>query len=313
MNKLEYEENLHNIRVNNFTQSLDVTPDPMSFHERVLPLVACPKCHGALSFATRDAKCLSCDFEMRVRDGVILAREQESGSYFDDVYEVMRVGNRAPGTWEIFYRQQAEAVERTLSDGEVVVDVGCGPELPYRKNGAFVIGVDASFHSIRANSMADLRVFGSAAALPLRNAVADAIVCFYSIHHMTGQSVIEHREIVRKVFREFARALKPGRRLMIFDVSPRWPFGAIEELVWNAARRRLGQSLDMFFWKARDLEMLGREMFPKARFSIKRFNGSPLQTFPPIFSKPSFRVPRFLYPFDVNLYTWQLDGENKAS
>jgi SAM-dependent methyltransferase len=185
--------------------------------------------------------------------------------------------------------------------------VGCGPELPYRKNGAFVIGVDASFHSIRANEMVDVRVFASAASLPLRSASADAIVCFYSIHHMTGQSVTEHRDIVRNVFREFARVLKPSRRLMVFDVSPRWPFGAIEELTWNTVRRRLGQNLDMFFWKKHDLEMLGRETFPRARFSIERFGGSPFKTFPPIFSKPSLRVPRLLYPFDINLYTWQLD------
>ena len=290
--------------------SFDTTPHSADLDQRALSLLACPKCNGRLSFGGGSARCLSCGSELPLKDGVIVAREGESRSYFDDVYEVMRLGNHAPGTWDIFYRQQAQAVERSLSHGEVVIDVGCGPELPYSKNGAFVVGVDASFHSIRANGMVDLRVFASAATLPLRNAVADAIVCFYSIHHMTGQSVTEHREIVRKVFREFARVLKRGRRLMIFDVSPRWPFGAIEELTWNATRRRLGQSLDMFFWRDRDLESLGRETFRAARLRIEQFGGSPFKTFPPIFSKPSLRVPRLLYPFDINLYTWQLnDGQ----
>lgn len=228
-----------------------------------------------------------------------------SHSYFDDVYEIMRIGNHARGTREIFYEQQSKAVERTLSDGEVVVDIGCGPELPYRKNGSFVIGVDPSFHSIRANQAVDLRIFASAADMPLADASADAVICFYSVHHMTAETVEGGRVIVENAFREVARVLKPTGRLMIFDMSPWLPFGALQNVIWNAARRRLGRSLDMFFWKAESLRRVGEKFFPGASLSITRFSESPFQTFPPIFSKPGLRVPRFLYPFHINLYQWQ--------
>ncbi len=278
---------------------------PEGLDERAFALLACPKCRAPLLPAPAVASCSACAASLKVRDRVLVARDPASHSYFDEVYEVMRLGNHARGTWDIFYKEQAAAVERSLHEGEVLVDVGCGPELPYRKNGAYVIGVDASFHSIRANEAVDLRVFASAGELPLADRAADAIVCFYSIHHMTGGTVADNRDMVGRVFREFARVLTPGGRLMIFDMSPWMPFAALEELAWNPAKRRLGDSLDMFFWKDRSLERLCREALPGASFSKIRYGRGPFQTFPPIFSKPGLRFPRFLYPFDINLYVWQ--------
>lgn len=254
------------------------------------------------------AECASCGTKLEIRDGVAISRDPSSRSYFDDVFEIMRIGNHAAGTWEIFYQEQAKTVERSIQPGEVVVDIGCGPELPYRKNGGYVIGVDPSFHSIRANQAVDLRLFASAAELPLASGVVDAIVCFYSIHHMTGNTIAESRRMVGNAFNEFARILKPTGRLMIFDLSPWSPFGALENFVWNAMRRKLGKSLDMFFWKTGVLQRFGSERLPNASFCVRRFNTSIFRTFPPIFSKPSIRVPRLIYPFDINLYQWQKSG-----
>lgn len=268
-------------------------------------LLACPKCHGSLRFLGDKAVCERCNADVPLRDGVVVARELSTKSYFDDVFEVMQAGNHAPGTWDIFYAEQAAAVEKMIGPGHIVVDIGCGPELPYAKNGAIVVGVDASFDSIRANKAVDLRVFASAAEMPLRDHVADVIVCFYSVHHMTGKTVAENREIVKQVFREFSRVLKPSGRLLVFDMSPWFPFATAEELTWNPARRHIGSGLDMFFWKDRQLKDVGLEALPGAKFSIRRFGRAPLRTFPPIFSKPDLRLPRFLYPFDINLYVWE--------
>ncbi len=276
--------------------------DPEHIHRSLL---ACPKCHGSLRFLGDRAACESCNAEVPLRDGVVVAREPATKSYFDDVFEVMQAGNHAPGTWDIFYAEQAAAVEKMIGPGQVVVDIGCGPELPYAKNGAVVVGVDASFNSIRANKVVDLRVFASAAEMPLRDDVADVIVCFYSVHHMTGKTVAENRAIVRQVFREFSRVLKPSGRLLVFDMSPWFPFATAEELTWNSARRRIGSGLDMFFWKDWQLKDVGLEALPGAKFSIRRFGRSPLRTFPPIFSKPALRLPKFMYPFDINLYAWE--------
>lgn len=268
-------------------------------------LLACSKCRANLRFQGNQATCESCDAVVHLKDGVVVARELAVKSYFDDVFEVMQAGNHAPGTWDIFYAEQAAALNKMIGPGQVVIDIGCGPELPYAKNGAFVVGVDASFDSIRANKVVDLRIFASAAAMPLRNHVADVIVCFYSVHHMTGKTVEENRTIVKQVFQEFSRVLKPSGRLLVFDMSPWFPFATVEELVWNQARQRIGAGLDMFFWKDWQLQRMGLEALPGAKFSIRRFGQAPLRTFPPVFSKPDLRLPRFLYPFDINLYVWE--------
>lgn len=279
----------------------------MLLPESVRSVLNCAECGRTLDPKSTEA-CLSCGAGTYFRDGVLVARPLEKRSYFDDVFEVMQEGNHAEGTWDIFYREQAALFERSLVADELVVDIGCGPELPYKKGGAFVIGVDASFDSIRANRTVDLRVFASADRLPLARKSVDTIVCFYSVHHMTGTTVAQNRSLVSNVFREFARILKPSGRVMIFDVSPRWPFASFENTFWDVGRRQMGGALDMFFWKDRTLKGVAAEAMPSAAFSQQTFSAPALKTFPPIFSKPGLRFPRFLYPFDINVYRWEMGG-----
>jgi SAM-dependent methyltransferase len=288
------------MNLTNVLGALDLVPTPLR------SLITCHAC-GQLA-ATKNASCAVCSAEGLFTNEVLVARPLSNRSYFDDVYEVMQVGNHAEGTWDIFYKEQVSFLERNLKAGEVVVDIGCGPELPYSKQDCLVIGVDASFESIRANRDVDLRVFASADRLPVIDHAVDTIVCFYSVHHMTGSTVAENQSIVAGVFHEFSRVLKPAGRLMIFDVSPRWPFATLENIFWNTGRNKLGSALDMFFWKDRALCQVGLQAMPSAKFSQQSFGASFFQTFPPIFSQPNLRVPRMLYPFDINLYVWQLQG-----
>jgi len=88
-------------------------------------------------------------------------------------------------------------------------------------------------------------------------------------------------------------------------VSPWRLFWHAERLFWNSVRGVLGDRLDMCFYPADVYEQVGRKTMPHARFSVQSFRTSLLSTFPPAFSLPWLPVPRFLYPFDVNLYRWQ--------
>jgi ubiquinone/menaquinone biosynthesis C-methylase UbiE len=219
---------------------------------------------------------------------------------------VMERGKACDGAWCLCYEHQRAAVAPLLRAGSVVLDVGCGPSLPYEKPAdCFVIGLDASFHSIRANRVVDLRVYGTAAALPLPGRSVDTIVCFYSVHHMTGANVRENRATAARAFAEFARVLKPGGELLVFEVSPWRPVWQVEKRLWNPARRALGARLDMFFYPAEVYRALGSTAFPGAAHERRVFASSMLSTFPPAFSLPWLRVPRFLYPFDVALYRWR--------
>jgi SAM-dependent methyltransferase len=115
----------------------------------------------------------------------------------------------ANSTWYNWYAndllaRDVEALTRGLS-GDVVVDVGSGTS-PYR---GFVsafrhyVGVDRPG---RPDSGSHPDVFGAAAALPLRDAVADAVLC---------TEVIEHVPDPGALVAESARVLKPGGALVL--------------------------------------------------------------------------------------------------
>ncbi len=95
-------------------------------------------------------------------------REQRDGSFFDDKHEVMEHGSAEPGVRRCCYAEQATVIESAIPSGAVVVDVGCGPALPYRRAQPWVlIGVDLSYESLRANTEVDitgLRVGGGPAS-----------------------------------------------------------------------------------------------------------------------------------------------------
>ena len=267
--------------------------------------LACPKCHAEIRVSDQLYRCLSCGNEGQLRDNVFLVSPLETGHYFDDLHKVMQEGNESPEIREMCYSKQSKLLEQMIRPGDVVVDIGCGPSIHFeRPHDCVIIGVDPSFDSIRANRQLDIRVFGSAVSMPLRDASVDRISLFYSIHHMVGKTVTENQDNVAAALRECGRVMRVGGTLVVFDMSPWWPAWHAQKLVWNSARKILGGKLDMFFWRDGVLRQLADTAFPGKKVESETFKVSPFLVFPPVFSLPGLKVPRFLYPFDTKMYKW---------
>lgn len=269
----------------------------------------CPKSHRPLTVSEGVITARGSPFAGRVERDVAVMLENVPVSYFDDKFAVMQSGHEERGgEWHFAYAQQIALLEERLARGGLVLDVGCGPALPYRRSAdAFVIGLEYSLPSIAANAQVDLRVCASAAELPLADASIDTIVCLYSIHHMIGSRVTESEALVEQVLREFARVLKPDGVCLVFEMSPVGPFGLIERSIWGAAKRLLGPRLDMYFWPAADFRACAaRNGWAEGEVRTESFASSPWTTFPPIFSLTWLRIPRFLYPLKPVLHRLHL-------
>lgn len=274
----------------------------------LLALLRCPRTHAPLERDGDRLACAASGFEGRIVDGVAVMLPATHRSFFDDKFEVMRAGHEAEGEHLFCYEQQMQLFESYLEPGMVVLDVGCGPTLPFHKPaGVQVIGLEPSFSSIKANQECDLRVCGSAYAIPLADRSVDRVVCIYSVHHMVGATQAETRANVEQAFREFARVLRPGGRLFIFEMTPLSLFAVAQRAGWNLARRLFPGALDMFFWSAADITALGARTLPAGSQVEKVFFGtSAFIWFPPIFSLPWLKVPRLVYPLDAKLYLWRM-------
>ena len=267
-------------------------------------LLACPRCHGCVARVGQSFACQACGSRMALQDGVVIAGASEQQSFFDDKFETMEKGHReGGGEWKLCYEQQVEYIERVLQPGSIVLDVGCGPALSYKRApGCIHVGIEPSLPSIRANQQLDLRIYGSANAIPIADQSVDVIICLYSVHHMIGQTISQNRELVRKAFAEFGRIIRPPGHILVFEMIPWLPLRVCEDLMWNAAKRQLQSALDMYFWSDRDLNDTARPYLGTSR--KVSFPSSPWLVFPPVFGIPSVKVPRFVYPLSPALHHW---------
>ena len=281
--------------------------DPSDLARSVEVHLACPRCHASVVVRGGEIRCVQtgCDFESTITGGIPIMRRQLDRSFFDDKHAVMEHGSAEPGVRRCCYAEQAAAIETLIPGGAVVVDVGCGPALSYqRPESSFLIGVDMSYESLRANTEVDLPVYASAGELPLTDGSADAIVSLYAIHHFGGQNRRENELRVAQGFAEFRRVLKPGGSLLIFELSPWWPIWQAQRTTWNLVRK-LMPAMDIFFWRERALlNVAARNFGGKATLRRVRFKAPLLTPIPPVFACPALKIPRLLFPFHVNLYHW---------
>jgi SAM-dependent methyltransferase len=273
-------------------------------------VLACPRCRGPLDLGPVRLACRaeSCGFTGRVDNGVLLFAEPGAESFFDARTEMMDRVVNDPGTRGLFYEAQGEVARRYLAGAPMILDVGCGGSLPYpRPVGSCLIGLDLSIRLLRQNKGLDVAIYGSATDLPVADRSVDRVVCFYAVHHFVGDSVAANRRVVERAFAEFGRVLRPGGQLLVFDLSPWWPFWWAQRLAWNGARRALGTKVDMFFWRAGALEELaGHHLGRPAQLEREVFRGRPLALLPAGVALSWLQVPRLLFPFTICLYRWQV-------
>lgn len=224
-------------------------------------------------------------------------------AFFDSRVPLLLHNAADPGAFRTFYAQQAAALQSRLAGVPVILDVGCGPMLPYRRPAGtrLVLGLDNSRPSLEANKAVDVRLHGSATAIPLPARSVDAIVCFYSLHHFVGPTTRATRQIVRVAVTEFARVLGPDGHLIVIEVAPWWPLPVAQRIGWML------RAWPMRFWTRRALtRLVGETLTRRATLEVLRFRVPGGTVIPPAFAWPWLRVPRALYPFSLLLYHWRL-------
>jgi SAM-dependent methyltransferase len=150
-----------------------------------------------------------------------------------------------PGFRGMYDRLQ-DAIDEYVRPSDTVLDAGCGSGRVFQHRLAGrvrrVVGVDVTDEP-RANPNIDGAVTGDLRALPLRDASFDLIVMSH---------VAEHLSEAEAAFRELARVLRPGGRLLLLTPN-RWHYVPL-------AARLLPHRLHVGFNRWRGVD--ARDVFP---------------------------------------------------
>lgn len=215
-----------------------------------------------------------------------------TAAYADTRYRTMQAVQTQEGIKALCYDQQARLVESLIEPGMTVLDVGCGPSLPYHAPYAYVLGLDPSAASLAANTDVDERIVGTATRIPLPDASVDLVVAFYALHHITAPTIWQSRLMRIWALSEMRRVLRPGGTLLVFEMQPYGWAARLQGVLWPLVRQLLGARLDTYFWVP-------------AEMPAQTFACSPWATFAPVFTLPWLKLPRLLYPFDAVCYRWR--------
>lgn len=153
-----------------------------------------------------------------------------------------------PPQFRGMYDRLQDAIEEVVHPTDVVLDAGCGSGRVFQHHLAGrvrrVVGVDVTDEP-RANPNIDDAVKGDLRALPLRDAAFDLIVMSHVAEHLTEPE---------PVFRELARVLRPGGRLLLLTPN-RWHYVPL-------MARLLPHRLHLAFNRWRGVD--ARDIFPTA-------------------------------------------------
>ncbi len=153
-----------------------------------------------------------------------------------------------PAGFRSMYDRLQDAIDEVVRPTDTVLDAGCGSGRVFQHRLAGrarrVVGIDVTDEP-RDNPNIDGAAKGNLAALPLRDASFDLIVMSHVAEHLTKPEA---------VFRELARVLRPGGRLLLLTPN-RWHYVA---LVARLVPHRLHVAFNR--WRGVD----ARDIFPTA-------------------------------------------------
>ncbi len=157
-------------------------------------------------------------------------------------------GRFYPPHFRGMYDRLQDTIDQYIQPTDVVLDAGCGSGRVFQHRLAGrvrrVVGVDVT-DELRANANIDDAVTGDLRALPLRDAQFDLVVMSHVAEHLTEPE---------SVFRELARVLGPGGRLLLLTPN-RWHYVPL-------AARLLPHRLHVAFNRRRGVD--ARDVFPTA-------------------------------------------------
>jgi SAM-dependent methyltransferase len=144
---------------------------------------------------------------------------------------------RLQGTLEC-YRNIRRCLEHELRGQAAVLDVGNGGFFNYDTTLAGSVTAVDLFLADGPGPLANTTFRrGSLLALPFDDRSFDCVVVQNVLHHVTGRTVADNRDKMRRGLQEIYRCLRPGGKAVLIESTVSPFFYRIESLVFPAAHR----------------------------------------------------------------------------
>ncbi len=225
--------------------------------DKLLDLLACPRCGGELGPGDFSLTCFSCGTQYEVRGGIPvlmpdgidlehLAEEEKLGELMTDEPDSEKDG-LSEEQWKLSKKEYWDFVRERVGTGKTIVNIGCGVDTSFLElaGGNTLVAFDlmcSLLEKMRNEYGSRFNVTGAVHALPFRDEAFDAICCIDLIHH--------EPERLAAIFDSFARILRPGGMLFLEDIN-----------AWGITQ----------FWKSK---MMPRQLHGALRESWHKMKGS---------------------------------------
>lgn len=153
--------------------------------------------------------------------GSLSEEKQDIINFYDNQVQVYDdVGDFA--YWDVLYKKYDALIDRYFTRSGLVLDVGCGTGLISKKltiKRYSVFGIDLTYNFLllaktKYNSLKNIFVKSIAEQIPLRNNIANGVICIQTLDHINNFDV---------VIGEISRICKKDG-IFIFDMTPQCTF-----------------------------------------------------------------------------------------